>query len=228
MVLRVAGSSPVSHPKTPSQGGVFYYHTMTINAIAILLTGSALTGWFVYRLLIWLLFHPARPISLAGIRFQGLVPGFRPVLAEKLGDWIQSKAIPQLNLQEKISNPSNIEKLLPLIEGHIDEFLQHKLSKEMPMISMFIGEKTIGKLKETFLNEIASMLPKLLQSYAQNMEQQLDVRPFIQKIMNEYPDAVLKNLLIRSFAKEIRMGGLLAALAGLAIGTIELIIFLTL
>lgn len=199
---------------------------MNLTAIVLILTGSAITGWLVWSLLIFLLFHPRKPLSLAGLRMQGILPGLRPSLADKLGDWIQSKGIPQLKLSEKICDPRSIEKLMPMIEVHIDEFLQHKLTKEMPMISMFIGEKTIGKLKETFLQEIASMLPKLLASYAQNMEQQLDVRPLILQVLKKYPDEVLENLLKKSFAKQIRWGAMLAALLGLVIGFLQVLLLL--
>ena len=197
---------------------------MTLYSVSITLTASALTGWLIFRLLLSLLFHPGQPLNLAGFRWQGLLPALRPQLVDKLGNWIQTKAIPQLKLQEKISDPANIEKLLPLIEVHIDDFLQHKLTKEMPMISMFIGEKTIGKLKETFLNEIALMLPKLLQSYAQNMEQQLDLRPLITKVISEYPDQELEKLFKKKFAKQIRFGGVVAALIGLLIGLLQVLL----
>lgn len=134
----------------------------------------------------------------------------------------------QLKLQELISSPSNIEKLLPLIESHIDNFLRHKLPQEMPMVSMFVGEKTIGKLKDTFLQEIAAMLPVLLLSFVQNFEKNVDVRPLLQKVLDAYPDTKLEDLVKKTFAKEIRAGGILAAWVGLLIGLLQVAVLLML
>ncbi len=68
---------------------------------------------------------------------------------------------------EKIVNKENsaqqFEAILPAIDLQLNEFFTHKLSQKMPMISMFIGEKTIVQLKAVFVEELREIFPSLIQ-----------------------------------------------------------------
>ena len=48
---------------------------------------------------------------------------------------------------------------MPMIEDHVDEFLRHKLGKEMPCLSLFIGDKTIKHSKWIFMQELEDAFP---------------------------------------------------------------------
>ena len=59
-------------------------------------------------------------------------------------------------LKEKVTDPENLNKLKPEIETHIDSFLREKLKETFPMLSMFIGDKTINQLKSCFFTGIGN------------------------------------------------------------------------
>jgi hypothetical protein len=66
------------------------------------------------------------------------------------------------------SMKAQFESLLPLMDDKFDEFFKQKLDEKMPMISMFIGEKTVAQLKSIFLEELQLIFPAVLNQFLYN------------------------------------------------------------
>ena len=115
---------------------------------------SAFIGWVTNWVAIKMLFHPREPKKILGITIQGIFPKRQKQFAEKLGKLVSDEFLSFEDIEQKISSPDNLKKIMPMIENHIDDFLRNRLSVEMPVISMFIGDKTITKLKGAFMTEI--------------------------------------------------------------------------
>lgn len=193
--------------------------------IALFIIGSTgIICWLFFRGLVTFLFSPQKPVTIGGMKIQGLVPQYRNQLIQQTGVWINTQLIPTLKLEEKLTASENLEKLMPVIEEHIDDFLRNKLTQEMPMISMFIGDKTINKLKETFLKEISTLLPKLLVSFAGQLQHQMDATVFLHQLSNNYPDHKIQSIFNHSLQKEIKKGSSFALLFGLIAGLLQVII----
>ena len=63
-------------------------------------------------------------------------------IAEETGRFAGSQLLSFDEIERRITDPKSLDKIMPVIEEHIDQFLRVKLGKEMPMISAFIGDKT--------------------------------------------------------------------------------------
>jgi len=120
---------------------------------------SAFTGWLANWILIQILFRPKKAITVFGFTLQGLIPKKQQELAENLGKLVGKELLSLTGLEQKITDPENIRKLMPLIEEHIDHFLRVKLPKEMPVIGMFIGDMTINDMKVAFTAELEILFP---------------------------------------------------------------------
>jgi uncharacterized membrane protein YheB (UPF0754 family) len=189
---------------------------------------SAFTGWFTIWILIKMLFHPKEPRTIAGFRFQGIFPKKQGLLAEKTGEMVNNELFSFTEIASKITGADNFQKLMPLIEIHVDEFLRVKLPKQMPIIGMFIGEKTINELKAVFITELESLFPVIMKSYLGNLGAGLDLGKLVKEKINNLPPARLEEMLRSAMAKDLRKLGLLGAGIGLLIGFLEvlLVIFL--
>src|SRR5438045_1032322 len=115
---------------------------------------STFTGWVTTWIAIKMLFHPRRPFNLFGFKIQGIFPKNQHLIAVKLGQVVCNELLSFDEIEKKVTDPANLEKLKPEIEAHIDNFLNNKLKEVFPMLSMFIGDKTIGQLKSAFLVEL--------------------------------------------------------------------------
>ncbi len=141
---------------------------------------TAFTGWFTVQALAWLLFHPTTPKRIAGIRMHGFFFRQQNRLAAQLGTSLQ-QSFPVEWLQDKISNPANLQQVMPLIEGQLDEFFRVRLVKDLPYVAPFLGEKTIQSLKELFIRELTALFPEMMRQFAGGFYRQFDPTAAIQQ-----------------------------------------------
>jgi len=185
---------------------------------------SGFIGWITNWVAIKMLFHPRKPIHVLGITIQGIFPKNQSQFAQKLGKLVSGEFLSFADIEKKISEPGNIQKMMPLIEAHIDTFLKERLSERLPMISMFIGEKTLTRLKTTFLEEIERLLPPVMKSYAGQLKTDLDLEAIITQKVAQFSSDRLEELLYQIMAKEFRFVEWVGAVIGLLIGLIQVLI----
>ncbi|MEP7372828.1 MAG: DUF445 domain-containing protein [Chitinophagaceae bacterium] len=187
---------------------------------------SAFTGWITIKIVLKLLFRPLRPRKITGLTLQGVLPKYKQEIAVKFGQIAAKEFSSFSGLEQKISHPGSMEKIKPLIETHIDDFLRNKLTKQMPMIGMFIGDKTINTLKVIFMQEIETLFPQVMQQFAGNLKNDLDIEQLVVSKISAVSSEKIESILHKNLAKEFRMVAGLGVLIGLLIGLIQLAIIL--
>lgn len=187
---------------------------------------SGFIGWVTNWVAIKMLFHPRNPINFLGIRIQGIFPKRQQQFAEKLGRLVSQELLSFSDIETKINNPENLKKILPQVESHIDHFLRVKLSESMPMISMFIGDKTIDKLKTVFMEELEILFPKVMKDYSATLREQLDLEQIVTDKVKAFPSDKLEDILYQVMSKEFRFVELLGAVLGFLIGILQVAITL--
>ncbi len=185
---------------------------------------SAFIGWITFWVVIKMLFHPKQPKKIFGITFHGIFPNRQVQFAEKLGTIISKELISFNAMEEKITHPDNFKKIMPLVDEHIENFLRNKLSTAMPMLSMFIGDKTINQLKETFMAELEELFPILMKNYIVTLQKELDVEKVIIEKLSNFSSEKLENLFLQQMSKEIKFVKILGAIFGFIIGLVQIII----
>ncbi len=187
---------------------------------------SAFIGWVTNWVAIKMLFHPRTPKRFLGITFQGIFPKRQEQFADKLGKLVSNEFLSFNDIEDKISSPENLKKIMPMIEDHVDEFLRNRLSTEMPMISMFIGDKTIGKLKGAFMQEIESLFPAVMKQYAANLKTELDLEQIVIRKVSGFSSDKLEEILYQIMSREFRFVEIIGAVIGLIIGLLQVLITL--
>lgn len=185
---------------------------------------SAFIGWFTNWVAIKMLFHPRQPKKILGITIQGIFPKRQIQFAQKLGKLVSEELLSFDEIANTISSPENLDKLRPMIESHVDHFLREKLSAEMPMISMFIGDKTITKLKTVFMEELTTLFPSLMKEYAGELKQQLDLEKIVTEKVAGFSSDKLESILTQIMAKEFRFVEILGGVLGFLIGLLQVAI----
>lgn len=185
---------------------------------------SAFIGWFTNWILLKMLFHPKEPKTIARFRLQGIFPKNQGLLAEKIGEMVNRELFSFTEIESKITGADNFQKLMPLIEVHVDEFLRIKLPKQMPMIGMFIGDKTINELKTVFITELESLFPVIMKSYIGNLGADLDLGKLVQEKITGLSPVTLEKTFRLAMAKERRKLGLLGAGIGFLIGILQVLL----
>ena len=184
---------------------------------------SAFIGWITNWVAIKMLFHPRTPKRILGITFQGIFPKRQQKFAEKLGKLVSDEFLSFDDIEAKISNPENLIQIMPIIENHVDDFLRNRLKDEMPVISMFIGDKTIGNLKTLFMNEIETLLPIVMKQYAANLKTELDLEQIVITKVAAFSSDKLEEVLYQIMSKEFRFVEIIGAVIGFLIGSLQVI-----
>ena len=185
---------------------------------------SAFIGWVTNWVAIKMLFHPREPKRILGITFQGIFPKRQKQFAEKLGKLVSAEFLSFADIEEKISNPENLKKIMPMIETHVDDFLRNRLKDEMPVVSMFIGDKTISSLKKMFMQEIEVLFPQVMKQYAANLKTELDLEQIVIKKVSGFSSDKLEEILYQIMSKEFRFVEVIGAIIGFIIGLMQVII----
>lgn len=155
--------------------------------------------------------------------FGKVIPARMPAIAGKVGRYASDKVLNMDVITAKITDPANLTEMRPFIEQHIDVFLKVKLKEKMPAIAMFVGEKTLDSMKASLMDEIDVLLPNLLQKYAGNLGEKVNIESVLIAKINELPVAELLN---KNLKKEKMLFQLFGALSGFVIGLVLVLILL--
>jgi uncharacterized membrane protein YheB (UPF0754 family) len=174
---------------------------------------GALIGWMANRMVINTL-------------IKRILPQKQSSMAVQAGKLAASEMVSFDAIEKKIAGPEAMDKIMPLVEGHIDNFLRNKLGQAFPMISMFIGDKTINQLKEIFMKEMQEIFPQLMKSYVQNLRSDLDIEKMVTEKIASIPPQQLEAGIRQNLGKELRSFEWVGAGTGLLIGIVQLLLTL--
>lgn len=187
---------------------------------------SAFIGWFTNWIAIKMLFHPRLPKKILGITFHGIFPKRQQQFAAKLGKLVSEELLSFSDIEKKIVDPKNIELLMPYVETHIDHFLRVKLPEEMPMISMFVGDRTIAQMKTVFISELELLFPLLMTNYMGQLEKELDLEKIVVEKVSNFSSDKLEEILLAIMSKEFRFVEIIGGVLGFLIGLFQVLLTL--
>lgn len=188
---------------------------------------AAFIGWWLVAAGLRLLFRPYLPKKIGPVRIQGLFPAQQPLIATKAGQ-LSAALLSIKEIEEKITHPDNVKKIMPQAEEQIDHFLRVKLVKSMPMVGMFVGDKTINSLKALFIAELEQLFPEIMKNYMGRLQEDFNIEKMVTAKIAAIPPASIEEAVLLHTKKEWRRIKLLGALAGFIIGWVQLLILLLL
>jgi uncharacterized membrane protein YheB (UPF0754 family) len=184
---------------------------------------SAFLGWLIIRLSFLLLFRPVRPVKFASLTLQGAlyknVDVWKSALARFIANEVNGEA-----LMKNVASTSNIDRLKPELNEHIDVFLKVRLKEAMPMIGMLIGDRTIGQLKALFMEELESLFPSVMNSYMSHLKEDLDLNQLVKEKLDAFPPERIEKIIRENCKSQLTKLTTVAAFVGLIVGLIQVLI----
>lgn len=187
---------------------------------------SAFIGWVTNLVAVKMLFHPRKPVRILFFTLQGIFPKRQTQFAEKLGKLVADELLSFDDISEKLSDPRKIKEMLPGIADQMDYFLRRKLPDSMPVLSMFIGDNTIVKIKGIFMEEMEQLLPRLIHQYVDSHRQDLDLEKIVTAKVSGFSSDKLEEILNSIMKKEFFFVEIIGGVLGLIIGIIQVLITL--
>ncbi|QEC68854.1 hypothetical protein FRZ67_16640 [Panacibacter ginsenosidivorans] len=187
---------------------------------------AALLSWLMIKFAVRSIFRPFKVINIAGIRWRGLLPKVKEGMTVSIAHAVNIEILNSSFINEKLTGPETLEKAMPAIEAHIDNFLDHKLKEAIPVISMFIGEKITNQLKELFLEELKELFPSVMSQFIGNLSQSSELEKEIVLKLQSVSIEKTEALFYKNFRKTIRRIEVVFAISGLLAGIIQLVLTL--
>src|SRR5699024_5243525 len=156
--------------------------------------------YLLFLLLFFLLLHPRPPKSTL-FPYTTL---FRSQFAEKLGKLVAEELLSFEDIARKLTDKNKIRSILPDIAERIDDFLRFKLTDSMPVLSMFIGDATIEKIKSVLVKEMEDLLPQLINKYVRSHQSELDLEKIVTEKVAGFSTDKLEDILNAIMKKEFR------------------------
>jgi fructose-1,6-bisphosphatase len=168
---------------------------------------SGCLGFFLNLLIIKIVLNPSAN------RQKKLVLSISKIINDQIN-------ITQILQTQVINKEVFFDSIQPDIEKHVDYFLRVKLKEQIPVISVFIGEKTISQMKEVLQAELKNILPQIIDTSINRVEKSFNVGEFIAtKIINL--NAAEKKSILKILIKKLVLWGLIN---GIIIGLVIVII----
>lgn len=183
---------------------------------------AAFAGWLLTAAGLRLLFRPYRPVKIAGLSFQGILPARQQLIAQKAGA-LSAAMLSVKEIEAKITDPENVKKIMPQAEEQIDHFLRVKLVKSMPVVGMFVGDKTINSLKALFITELEQLFPEIMKNYMGRLQEDFNIEKIVAAKIAAINPASIEKAVLKNLEKEWRLIKLAGALLGLVIGCLQLL-----
>lgn len=167
---------------------------------------SAAAGWIIHK------------VAVAYI-MNRYWPGKQEQLTQLAAQWA-ANSFSLSGIATKVSDPAMIEKAMPVIERHIDSFLNEKLQQEIPMLGMFIGNKTTDKIKEVFIQQLKDLFPAVMTEIVSNAGSSSEVEKYIKDRLLEISNRDEMTTIVSGQLKRLPV---LGAIAGFIIGLLNLL-----
>lgn len=187
---------------------------------------AAFIGWFTTWLAFYMLFHPRKAINILGLKVQGIFPKRQHIFAAKLGAVVGNELLHFDEIAGRINDPAELAKVMPDIELHIDVFLNERLKEKLPVISMFVGQGTMVKIKEGLMEEIEAMLPQVINKYTSGLKAKIDVERMVTEKVEKFSSDKLEEILNSVMKKEFRLIEGICGVFGFIIGLLQMLLSL--
>ena len=92
------------------------------------------------------------------------------------------------------------------------------------MLSMFITEDLIGKVKGMLIEELKTAIPEIIDSYSKKLESSFDVKKTVRDKVVNFSLEKLEDVLFSIMKKEFKFIEIVGAVLGFFIGLIQLLL----
>lgn len=182
---------------------------------------AAVIGWFTNYLAVKMLFHPSKPKTVLGLTFQGIFPKRQKEIATKIGKVVADELLSVDDIKEKVVDAESMDKIYETVEEKMDDFLDEKMGKKFPLVSLFTSKKMKMSVRDEMLTEVRAQLPSMLDSYIEHFEANLDIEEMISDKFGQLSSDRLEQVMNEILSKEFRFIEIIGAVVGFIVGLVQ-------
>ena len=186
--------------------------------ILLPLVGAAIgygTNWLAVKML----FRPRKPMSLLGLKIQGLVPRRQGDLAASVARTVEQEFISKEDIQKLVGSLAESDRVKSLLHERVDALIQEQLNSFGPLVRTFVSKDLIDSLKKKIEAEIVGFIGGMSEELHRGLGENLDIHAMVQSRIESFDLDRLEQIVFSIAKKELRhieiLGGILGGIIGL-------------
>ena len=179
-------------------------------------------GFLLIHFLISLLFKPVVPKKVFGLKIQGIIPASMPSAAKQVGDFAKEK-IDFSIVTSRLTDPKAVSEIAGYLDEKADHFLRKTLTEKMPVFSMFISDKLIDQMKSVLVTELQNMIPGMIEKFAGDLGNKIQLDKMVEEMLLKIDLQKMNLYISKKYGSQFLNLKLIAMLAGIVLGIIEII-----
>lgn len=181
-------------------------------------------GWITNYVAIKMLFRPYKEINFGLFKIQGLLPKRKHEIGESIAEIIQSELVSLKDIVSSMDKDKLEEKLSEAIDKILEEKLQREITKNFPMIAMFLSSDMLDKIKVIIKNSILENKDKIISMFSDYLEENVDFKGIIVRNVDAFSLEKLEEITYSLAKKEFKHIEVVGAVLGAIIGFAQFII----
>lgn len=185
---------------------------------------TAMIGWLTNWVAIKMLFHPRRPRSILGWKWQGLIPRRQIQLASEAAEIIEREVLQQHMILAEIRKVD----LTPHLETAARTLVWDRIGpqiRSIPLFGSFVNDNLLARLEVIAAAEIKSEAVPLMERVAGDFERSVDLKQMIEDNIAGFDIERLEEIVNGVARREFRTIERLGAVLGFAVGCAQLALF---
>lgn len=181
-------------------------------------------GWITNYVAIKMLFRPYKEINFGLFKIQGLLPKRKHEIGESIAEIIQSELVSLKDIVSSMDKDKLEEKMSEAIDKILEEKLQREITKNFPMIAMFLSSDMLDKIKVIIKNSILENKDKIILMFSDYLEENVDFKGIIVRNVDAFSLEKLEEITYSLAKKEFKHIEVVGAVLGAIIGFAQFII----
>lgn len=188
-----------------------------LKMIVLSLIGAGI-GWITNYIAIKLMFRPLNPVSVGGIKLQGLIPKRKAELAKSIGQVVEQELLSMEDLIDKLMQEDNIAPVKNSMKYKIREVVEQKLPGILP-----------GSIKSMIISYIDNIVEqdgdRLILEFIENISDKensgINLSEMIEEKINSFELDKIEQIVVEIANKELKHIEAIGAFLGFAIGLVQ-------
>ncbi len=181
-------------------------------------------GWVTNYVAIKMLFRPYKEINLGLFKIQGLLPKRKHEIGESIAEIIQTELVSLKDIVNSMDKNKLEEKMSEAIDKILEEKLEREITRNFPMIAMFLSRDILEKIKEIIKNSILENKETIIEMFSNYLEENVDFKGIIVRNVDAFSLEKLEEVTYSLAAKEFKHIEVIGAILGAIIGFVQFII----
>lgn len=181
-------------------------------------------GWVTNYVAIKMLFRPYKEINLGLFKIQGLLPKRKHEIGESIAEVIQTELVSLQEILKSLDGEKLEKEMSAVIDRILEEKLQSEITRNFPMLAMFLSSDMLEKIKGIIKNSILENKDNIVEMFSNYLKENVDFKGIIIKNVDAFSLEKLEEVTYTLAAREFKHIEVIGAILGAIIGFVQFII----